>query len=59
MTNGTNLLGKFELSRIPPTPRDVPHIEVVSDIDANGILNVSASERMTSVTCQRTRLNVW
>ena len=41
MTNGTNLLSKFELSRIPPTPRDVPHIEVVSDIDANGILNVS------------------
>ena len=45
MTSGTNLLGKFELSGIPPAPRGVPQIEVVFDIDANGIFNVSASEK--------------
>ena len=47
MTGGNNLLGKFELSGIPPAPRGVPQIEVVFDIDANGILNVSASEKTT------------
>lgn len=42
-----NLLGKFELSGIPPAPRGVPQIEVTFDIDANGILNVSAVEKGT------------
>ncbi|KAH9900747.1 heat shock protein 70 family, partial [Cubamyces lactineus] len=42
-----NNLGKFELSGIPPAPRGVPQIEVTSDIDANGILNVSASDKTT------------
>jgi heat shock protein 1/8 len=42
-----NLLGKFELSGIPPAPRGVPQIEVTFDIDANGILNVSASDKTT------------
>ena len=37
------LLGKFELSGIPPAPRGVPQIEVTFDIDANGIINVSAA----------------
>uniref|UniRef100_A0A8C5QHD2 Heat shock protein 70 n=1 Tax=Leptobrachium leishanense TaxID=445787 RepID=A0A8C5QHD2_9ANUR len=45
MTKDNNLLGKFELSGIPPAPRGVPQIEVTYDIDANGILNVSAVDK--------------
>ncbi|XP_018416156.1 PREDICTED: heat shock 70 kDa protein isoform X2 [Nanorana parkeri] len=45
MTKDNNLLGKFELSGIPPAPRGVPQIEVTFDIDANGILNVSAVDK--------------
>jgi len=41
------MLGKFELSGIPPAPRGVPQVEVVFDIDANGILNVSAHDKTT------------
>ncbi|XP_015518429.2 heat shock 70 kDa protein cognate 4-like [Neodiprion lecontei] len=48
MTKDNNLLGKFELSGIPPAPRGVPQIEVTFDIDANGILNVSAVEKSTN-----------
>ena len=40
-------LGKFDLSDIPPAPRGVPQIEVTFDIDANGILNVSAKDKAT------------
>lgn len=47
MTKDNNSLGKFELSGIPPAPRGVPQIEVTFDIDANGILNVSAIEKST------------
>merc|ERR1719318_1903020 len=47
MTKDNNLLGKFELTGIPPAPRGVPQIEVTFDIDANGILNVSAAEKAT------------
>merc|ERR1719311_1382145 len=47
MTKDNNLLGKFELSGIPPAPRGVPQIEVTFDIDANGILNVSAEDKST------------
>lgn len=47
MTKDNNILGKFELSAIPPAPRGVPQIEVTFDIDANGILNVSAAEKST------------
>ncbi|GAA5820989.1 hypothetical protein JCM10212_006409 [Sporobolomyces blumeae] len=46
-TKDNNLLGKFELSGIPPAPRGVPQIEVTFDIDANGILNVSAADKTT------------
>ncbi|ORX80116.1 70 kDa heat shock protein 3 [Anaeromyces robustus] len=46
-TKDNNLLGKFELNGIPPAPRGVPQIEVTFDIDANGILNVSAVDKTT------------
>jgi molecular chaperone DnaK len=42
-----NTLGKFQLTNIPPAPRGVPQIEVTFDIDANGIVNVSAKDRGT------------
>lgn len=44
-TRDNNLLGKFELDGLPPAPKGVPQIEVAFDIDANGILNVSASDK--------------
>ena len=47
MTKDNNLLGKFELTSIPPAPRGVPQIDVTFDIDANGIMNVSAVEKST------------
>jgi len=46
-TKDNNLLGKFELQGIPPAPRGVPQINVCFDIDANGILNVSAEDKST------------
>ncbi|XP_068209749.1 heat shock-related 70 kDa protein 2-like [Palaemon carinicauda] len=45
MTRDNNLLGKFDLTGIPPAPRGVPQIEVTFDVDANGILNVSAVDK--------------
>ncbi|CAI5764687.1 Hypothetical predicted protein [Podarcis lilfordi] len=47
MTKDNNLLGKFDLTGIPPAPRGVPQIEVTFDIDANGILNVTAVDKST------------
>ena len=47
MTKDNNLLGKFELTGIPPAPRGVPQIEVTFDLDANGILNVTAVDKST------------
>lgn len=44
MTRDNNVLGKFDLTGIPPAPRGVPQIEVTFDLDANGILNVAAKE---------------
>ena len=44
-TRDNNLLGKFDLTGIPPAPRGVPQIEVVFDMDANGILNVTATDK--------------
>lgn len=46
-TKDNNLLGKFELTGIPPAPRGTPQINVCFDIDANGILNVSAEDKTT------------
>ena len=56
-TKDNNLLGKFELSGIPPAPRGVPQVEVTFDIDANGILNVSASDKTTGKSSRITITN--
>eukprot|EP00961_Rhodomonas_salina_P070715 949665-Rhodomonas_salina.1 len=47
MTKDNNLLGKFQLDGIPPAPRGVPQIEVCFDLDANGIMNVTAADKST------------
>jgi len=47
MTKDNHLLGKFDLTGIPPAPRGVPQIEVTFEIDANGILQVSAEDKGT------------
>ena len=47
MTNDNNQLGKFDLNNIPPAPRGVPQIEVTFDLDANGIMNVTAKDEST------------
>lgn len=57
MTKDNNLLGTFELSGIPPVPRGVPKIEVTFDIDANGILNVTAKDQSTGKSNQITISN--
>jgi L1 cell adhesion molecule like protein len=56
-TRDNNLLGKFELTGIPPAPRGVPQIEVTFDIDANGILNVSAVDKSTGKSSKITITN--
>ncbi|KAL4898408.1 heat shock protein 70 family [Aspergillus ambiguus] len=56
-TKDNNLLGKFELTGIPPAPRGVPQIEVTFDVDANGIMNVSAIEKGTGKTNKITITN--
>jgi len=48
MAAGNKTLGRFELVGIPPAPRGVPQVEVTFDIDANGIVNVSAKDQATS-----------
>ncbi|EDV23375.1 Heat shock cognate 71 kDa protein [Trichoplax sp. H2] len=57
MTRDNNLLGKFSLEGIAPAPRGVPQIEVTFDIDANGILNVSAQDKSTGKQNQITITN--
>merc|ERR1712134_50343 len=47
MTKDCHLLGKFDLTNLPPAPRGTPQIEVTFDVDSNGILNVSALEKGT------------
>jgi L1 cell adhesion molecule like protein len=56
-TKDNNILGKFELSGIPPAPRGIPQIEVTFDMDANGILNVSAADKSTGKTNRITITN--
>merc|ERR1719401_2476587 len=57
MTKDNNLLGKFHLDGIPPAPRGVPQIEVTFDVDANGILNVSAQDKASGKSQQITITN--
>ncbi|XP_038220416.1 heat shock 70 kDa protein-like [Zerene cesonia] len=52
MTRDNNLLGVFELNNIPPAPRGVPKIDLIFDVDANGILTVSAQDKSTG-NCER------
>jgi heat shock protein 5 len=54
MTKDNHLLGTFELSGIPPAPRGTPQIEVTFEIDVNGILTVTASEKASGKTEQVT-----
>lgn len=56
-TRDNTLLGKFQLDGIPPMPRGMPQVEVVFDIDSNGILNVSATEKSTNKTNKITITN--
>ena len=56
-TKDCNILGKFNLEGIPPAPRGVPQIEVTFDVDANGILNVSAMDKSTNNKNQITITN--
>lgn len=57
MTKDNRLLGKFELSGIPPAPRGVPQIEVGFDVDENGILQVNAEDKATGKSNQITITN--
>jgi len=63
MTKDNHLLGKFELTGIPPAPRGVPQIEVTFEIDANGILQVAAEDKGTgkaesiTITAEKGRLS--
>jgi heat shock protein 5 len=63
MTKDNHLLGKFELSGIPPAPRGTPQIEVTFEVDANGILQVSAEDKGTgksekiTITAEKGRLS--
>jgi len=57
MTKDNHLLGKFELSGIPPAPRGVPQIEVTFEVDVNGILSVSAEDKGTGKKEQITITN--
>ena len=54
MASDNRTLGRFQLSGIPPAPRGVPQVEVTFDIDANGIMNVSAKDKGTGKTQQIT-----
>ena len=57
LTRDCDLMGEFDLAGIPPMPRGVPQIEVSYDLDANGILNVSASEKSTGKSSKITITN--
>tara|TARA_B100000925_G_C22006010_1_gene473710 strand:- start:2599 stop:3780 length:1182 start_codon:yes stop_codon:yes gene_type:complete len=57
LTKDNNILGKFQLDGIPPAPRGTPQIEVSFDVDANGILNVSAEDKGTGKSNQITITN--
>lgn len=48
MAADNKMLGQFDLTGIPPAPRGIPQVEVSFDIDANGIVNVSAKDKATN-----------
>ena len=58
MIGDNKSLGKFFLDEIPPAPRGMPQVEVTLDIDANGILNVSARDK-NEVPCGRQTPRSW
>lgn len=55
MTRDNRLLGKFELSGIPPAPRGTPQVEVSFDVDANGILQVRTRDEKTNTCAVRAK----
>jgi len=57
LTKDNNLLGKFELMGIPPAPRGVPQIDVTFDLDANGILSVSAQDKKNESTKKKIQID--
>merc|ERR1712021_283093 len=63
MTKDNHMLGQFELTGIPPSPRGVPQIEVTFEVDANGILQVAAEDKGTgkaekiTITAEKGRLS--
>ena len=57
LTKDNNILGKFQLDGIPPAPRGTPQIEVVFDMDANGVLNVNATDKAGGKTNKITITN--
>merc|ERR1712093_116345 len=57
LTKDNHLLGKFDLTGIPPAPRGTPQIEVTFEVDANGILNVAAEDKARGHTEQITITN--
>jgi L1 cell adhesion molecule like protein len=57
LTRDCDLLGEFDLAGIPPMPRGVPQIDIAYDVDANGILNVTAAEKSTGKTNKITITN--
>jgi L1 cell adhesion molecule like protein len=56
LTKDNNLLGKFDLMGIPPAPRGVPQVEVTFDLDANGILSVSAKDKKNESNTKRIQI---
>ena len=59
MAADNKLLGNFDLVGIPPAPRGVPQVEVTFDIDANGIVNVSAKDKGTGKEQQIKDSSIW
>ena len=57
MTQGNNLLGKFHLHEIPLTPRDAFEIDVIFDVDADGILSVSTQDESITISNEKGRLS--